>query len=196
MFLAQSTAAALNAEYVRTMESICTMPRRDLPFGRCDLLGDPSVLGYYQTSRQFIARTALAVFPAGLGKPAEIITGSLCDWRTPDVGRLFDLPNRLIVSFQKPFELHTHTLRYLQAARAAGELPEETYDESNDIDALEMLCTEHGWPSAVFTLETVENDTPENPKPERAALRYPLLAKPQVALQSLQRALFDWQMTN
>lgn len=166
--------------------------RADLPFAEAELLGDPTVLGYYYTQQEFIVRTALAVFPSRPLGTSEIVAGSFCEWRNPDVARLRSLPARLLLAAKRP-RSEVRRLRYFIGAKNLGIFPEEIFDEDEDRIAMEEYCVENAWPSAVLTLQTVENDTPEAPKPELATIYFPLITTADVALKSLQYHTFNVQ---
>lgn len=189
MYHLRATTGEVTAERVGIIEDVTKGSKHDLPFARDQLIGDISVLGYYYTQQPFVARTALAVFPS-LETPGEpqVVVGSFCDWRKPDAARLLTLPLRLVPCAFKPLARKVHG-GYLQWARSIGALPKEELAEPSELDELEAICAAEGWPSAVFTLETVENDSPENPKPELATLWLPMIASAYLSLASLRNAV-------
>jgi hypothetical protein len=190
MYFLSTTAESLESARVDIIEEIVNGSKADVPFFRCELTGDPSVLGYFSTSQQFVARTALAVFPSlERNKPAEIVAGSFCDWRAPDIHRIIAMSGRLLVTPGKALRTYVSRLRYVEWARSSNVLPDMTYDEFNEVGEMEAICAAEGWPSAILALETVENDSPEKPKPELAVLYSPMVATPAVGLHSLQNAL-------
>ena len=80
-------------------------------------------------------------------------------------------------------------MQYWLSAQRMGVLPEYMYGEPGDLAEAESLCAREGWPSAIFTLETVKNDSPDTMKPELATLYTPAIATPDLGLFSLRRAL-------
>jgi len=196
MYFPSTTAESLESARITAIEGIVTTWQSDLPFWRSELLGDPSVLGRYYTQQEFVARTALAVFPsAGKNMPPEIVAGSFCDWRAPDIKRMGNIIEQLMISVSTRWRTYKGRLEYMEWARQSDILPQGTYDAFGETGEMEAICATEGWPSAIFTLETVANDSPENPKPELAALYSPMIATPQLSLYSLKTALRNTGLT-
>ncbi len=187
MYFVTSTAKEPRAGAVEVLEDLVAGRTPGMPFARVQLIGDPSVLGYYYTQQDFITRTLIASFPStDMEATTEVVAGSMCDWLQPDAQRLGRLAWNLVVS---PVGLHgVSAVRegYLLWARENNKLPNI---KEGDIKELEAACAVHGLPSAVLALETVGTDAPDDRKPEYAALYFPLVTLPQFSLYSLQNAL-------
>lgn len=176
MYYLHATTGEVTAEQVQIIEAITNSSRNDLPFVPHQLLGDISVLGHYYTQQRFVARTALAVFPSlDVHDESQVVAGSFCDWRKPDITRLLTLTIRLMPSVFKSLPSNAQG-SYMQWARNTGIFPKKELTESSELKELEAICAAECWPSAVFALATVENDSPENPKPELALLWAPMVA--------------------
>ena len=188
MYFLSTSAEKLEPARWEMINEIVNGVRADVPFWRSRLMGEPTVLGYYFTRQSFVARVAVAVFPsAQKDRTAEIVMGSFCDWRTPNIERMVNISTR---SVALPYS-HSYPSRvkYMQWARHVAVLPEMIYDKPDETEAMEAVCAAEEWPSAVLALETVENDSPESPKPELATLYYPMIAMPEIALYSLKTIL-------
>jgi len=101
---------------------------------------------------------------------------------------MMQLAQHLDLIPNESFSGYASRLGYMEWARSTGILPDMMYDELDEMTDMESLCATEGWPSAVLTLETVGDDCPERPRPERAMLYAPMIATAELSLASLRNA--------
>lgn len=156
-----------------------------IPFGRVQLAGDPRVLSWYSSGRQFIPRLALACFPSlNPDGPSQIIAGSFCDWLKPNIGKMHELAFvlRPVMSdelLDRADAGYRMRLDYTKASHRTTTVERE----------VGALCALQGLPIATISFESVDDDCPERRRPERAILNYPKLLSPETSLHALRMTL-------